>query len=218
MKKIILMSILLLGASLCFAQNQVLRVEENQDYLYIGIDNRIQYSNSNVPQADIVATTNGAAGATITANDNNYDVRVKTTTKAGDFCSVIFKNKKTGALLKQMDFKVIRMPNPTACLSNKKSDGMIGSGEMKVQQSLFVFMGDRFIKDCCNVESFTLVYTGPGQNPVSLDNNGAIFEERALELIRLAKPRATYQFINVRGRCIGDTASRALNGLTFTVR
>ena len=94
MKKHIQLSILLLGASLCFAQNQVLMVEENQDFLYIGIDNRIQYSNSNVPQADIVATTNGAAGATITVNDNNYDVSVKTTTKDSDFCSVIFKNKK----------------------------------------------------------------------------------------------------------------------------
>jgi hypothetical protein len=218
MKKHIQLSIFLLGASLCFAQNQVLMVEENQDYLYIGIDNRIQYSNSNVPQADIVAMTNGAAGATITANDNNYDVRVKTTTKAGDFCSVIFKNKKTGALLKQMDFKVIRMPNPTACLSNKKSDGMISSGEMKVQQALYVIMGDRFIKDCCNVEGFTITYTEPGQNPISYDNNGARFEQRALELIKLAKPRATYQFTDVRGRCIGDSASRALNGLTFTIK
>lgn len=218
MKKNIIMSIMLLGASLSLAQNLSLAVAEGQDYLFIGVDNRIQFSDPNVKQADIVASSNAVAGATISANDNNFDVRVTSITEGNDLCSISFKNKKTGALLKKMDFRVRRMPSPVVCLSNKRSEGMISSGEMKIQLGLFVFMGDLFIKDCCSVQSFTLTYTGPGQNPVTFENNGAKFEDGALKLIQLARPGAIYQFSNVRGRCIGDSVSRRLNGMTFSVR
>ena len=218
MKKNIIMSIMLLGASLSLAQNLSLAVAEGQDYIFIGVDNRIQFSDPNVKQADIVVSCNAVAGATITANDNNYDVRVTSLAEGSELCSISFKNKKTGVLLKKMDFQVRRIPNPVVCLSNKRSDGIISSGEMKIQQGLFVIMGDLFIKDCCSVQNFTLTFTGPGQNPVTFENNGAKFEDGALRLIQLARPGAIYQFSNVRGRCPGDSVSRQMNGMSFTVR
>jgi hypothetical protein len=132
--------------------------------------------------------------------------------------NIVVTNKKTGAKITEVPFRVKRIPDPQARMTNNKTDGQVSNGEMRAQTGLMAVLEGFDFDARCEIQGYTIWYTAPRQDPVSNNNNGGKFDARTLALIQQAKPGASYQFIDVRGRCPGDTAARKLNGLAFQVR
>lgn len=197
------------------SQNPFFQVNENQNFLLIGIENRIHLSDLEIKTSEISVTTNFPEFIKIFIHDNSLVLQIMGTIPLDNDCLIKFTNTKTGKEFKTLEYQLRRIPNPEACLNNKQSQGNIHSEVMKIQKGLMIFFGDLYIKDACVVTSFTLTYTGPNQSPITFQNKGAKFEKYNLELIQKAKPGAMYQFTDVYCRCIGDSSSRSINNMQF---
>ena len=115
-------------------------------------------------------------------------------------------------------FRVKRIPNPIAKLTNNKTDGSLASNEMKTQRGLIAVLENFDFDVRCSIQSFNLYYTPARQDAVEIANTGGRFSGQTMQAIQAAKPGTAYQFIDVKGKCPGDKASRKLNSLAFMVR
>jgi gliding motility-associated protein GldM len=186
---------------------------------YIGVVNPISVSAAGVSSNDIAVSLSGAGGGTLTKVSNSkYNVNVTTQTKKGEFCNVVVTNTKTGKKLCEFPYRVKKIPNPSALNTSGKNSGTVGNGEMKIQTAIVAVL-DNFDFDAkCEITGFELWYTAPRQDPVKATNQGGKFGADVMKYVSQAKPGATYQFTDVKGRCPGDTVSRNLNGLSFIVK
>lgn len=191
---------------------------DKMNVFYIGVENPISVAAAGISSNDVGVSITGAGGASLTGSGNKYTVTAKTQTAKGEFANVTVTNKKTGKVLGSYPFRVKRIPDPQARLTNNKTDGNIGSGEMKAQTGVMAIL-DGFDFDArCEIQGFTMWFTAPRQDPVDAQNDGGRFGGKAASLVAQAKPGASYQFVDVKGRCPGDTAARKLNGLAFQVK
>lgn len=192
---------------------------DQMNVFYIGVDNPISVAAAGVSSNDIDVRISGGGGGSMSRVANGkYNVKVSKQTGAGEFCNIDVWNKKDGKKLGSYPFRVKRIPDPSARLTNNKTDGIIKSGEMRVQRGLMAILENFDFAAKCEIQGFTMYYTPPRQDPVEINNAGGVFSGQALQAIQNAKPGTSYQFINVKGRCPGDIAGRPLNGLAFQVR
>jgi len=191
---------------------------DKMNVFYIGVDNPISIAAAGVSSNDVAVSVTGAGGGSIAGSGSKYMVKVTQQTGKDQYCNITVVNKKTGQQIGSYPFRVKRIPNPIAKLTNNKTDGQISNGEMKVQTGLMAILEGFDFDAKCEIQSYTLWYTAPRQDPVSNNNNGGRFDARSANLISQAKPGSSYQFIDVKGRCPGDTAGRQLNGLAFQVK
>lgn len=191
---------------------------DKMNVFYIGVDNPISVAAAGISSNDIAVTVSGSGGGSISGSGSKYVVKATQATPANQFCNIVVTNKKTGAKITEVPFRVKRIPDPQARMTNNKTNGSVGSGEMKAMTGLMAVL-DGFDFDArCEIQGFTIWFTAPRQDPVSNLNNGGRFDARTMALMQQAKPGASYQFIDVKGRCPGDTVGRSLNGLAFQVK
>ena len=95
--------------------------------------------------------------------------------------------------------------------------GQMSNGEFRAQGGLGAHPVNDIEADC-DVTGFELVYVGRRDDPVPSANAGARFNDRSRSLIEQAQPGDIYYFTNVRVRCDGNTSSRAVNTLVFSIR
>lgn len=191
---------------------------DKMNVFYIGVDNPISIAAAGISSNDVSVSVTGAGGGSLAGSGSKYMVKVTQQTGKDQYCNITVVNKKTGQQIGSYPFRVKRIPNPIAKLTNNKTDGQISNGEMKVQTGLMAILEGFDFDAKCEIQSYTLWYTAPRQDPVSNNNNGGRFDARSANLISQAKPGSSYQFIDVKGRCPGDTAGRQLNGLAFQVK
>ena len=192
---------------------------DKMNVFYIGVDNPISVAAAGVSSNNVAVSVSGAGGAKIkSAGRGKYIVNATKMTKKGAFCNIVVTNKKTGKVLGSYPFRVKKIPDPVAMLTNKKTDGTIGAGEMRVQRGLIAVLQNFDFDAQCKIQSFTMYYTPPRQDPVPAKNNGGTFSGAVLNSIRSAKPGGSFQFVDVKGRCPGDAVGRKLNGLAFQIR
>lgn len=191
---------------------------DKMNVFYIGVENPISVAAAGISSNDVGVTITGAGGASLTGSGNKYTVTAKTQTAKGEFANVTVTNKKTGKVLGSYPFRVKRIPDPQARMTNNKTDGNIGSGEMKAQTGVMAVLEGFDFDARCEIQSFTMWFTAPRQDPVDANNDGGRFGGKAAALVAQAKPGASYQFVDVKGRCPGDTAARKLNGMAFQVK
>ena len=122
-----------------------------------------------------------------------------------------------GKALTSADFRVKRIPTPTALLGNK-GEGTLGNGEFAAQRGLVADLPDFDFDARCDIQGFKMTRVPQRQDPVTIVNPGGSFGSDAQRLARAAKPGDTYYFRDVKGRCPGDKAGRELNGLIFQIR
>jgi hypothetical protein len=140
---------------------------------------------------------------------------VITADKPGE-ATINVKDKSNGKSF-PFKFRVKRIPDPVVRMG-RKTDGLIGSGEMKAQPGLIPFL-DGFDFDAkCQVQSYTMYYTRKRQDPVEIIGKGGRFTGKVLQAVRAAKPADQYAFTNVKARCPGDKVARRVNGLAFKVK
>lgn len=190
---------------------------DQMNVFYIGVDNPISVAAAGISSNDVSVKISGAGGGSLSKIGNGkYNVKVTQQTAKGSYCNidVYDKGKKVGSY----PFRVKRIPDPSARLTNNQTDGVVKSGEMRVQRGLMAVLENFDFDARCDIQGFTMYFTPPRQDPVEITQAGGVFNGQALQAIQAAKPGTSYQFINVKGRCPGDGAGRKLNGLAFQVR
>jgi len=183
---------------------------DKMNVFYIGVENPITVSAAGVSSNDLRVGIEGGGGK-LTGSGSHFNINV---TKPTDECYV---NVSGGGMNARKQFRVKRIPNPTARLGNK-GDGAMGNGEFKVQQGLIAWL-DNFDFDAkCNIQGFNLVKVSKRADPIESINAGGTFKGKAADLVRSAKPSDIFYFENVKARCPGDLAGRKINSLVFRIK
>lgn len=188
---------------------------DKMNVFYIAVDNPVSVSAAGVSSNKLNVGVSGEGGGSITkAGSTNYIVRVSRPTKPGEFCYI---TANADGLSDKKPFRVKRIPDPVARLSNK-ANGAMGTGEFKAQGGLGAFL-DNFDFDAkCAIVGFTLVRVPKRQDAVREANDGARYNGKCRGLIDQAKPGDTYYFEDVKAKCPGDNAGRPINPLVFTIK
>jgi gliding motility-associated protein GldM len=176
---------------------------------YIGVDNPITISASGVSSNDVRVSTSGPI--TISGSGSNRTINASAPGAAKISVSA------NGTSLGSFDFRVKRIPNPEARLSGKNGGGM-GSGEFKAQGGVGAFLDDFDFDATCQVAGFELVYVPKRQDAIPVQNAGPRYTDASRRVVNQAKPGDIYYFENVRAKCPGDTATRKINSMVFTIQ
>ena len=184
---------------------------DKMNVFYIGVTNPISVSAAGVSSNDLNVGISGGGGKLTKTGSNNWDVTVTTPT---DDCKISVSG---GGMNANKQFRVKRIPDPTARLGNKE-DGSMGNGEFKVQQGLIAWL-DNFDFDAkCDIQGFNLVKVAKRADPVEVTNHAGKFASDPARIVESAKPGDTYYFENVKARCPGDVAGRKINSLVFRIK
>jgi gliding motility-associated protein GldM len=183
---------------------------DKMNVFYIGVDNPVTVAAAGITSSNMSVSFTGCKKKS--QKNTSY---VITADKPGE-ATINVKDKSNGKSF-PFKFRVKRIPDPVVRMG-RKTDGLIGSGEMKAQPGLIPFL-DNFDFDAkCQVQSYTMYYTRKRQDPVEIEGRGGRFTGKVLQAIRAAKPSDQYAFTNVKARCPGDKAARRVNGLAFKVK
>lgn len=197
----------------------VMVAADHMNVFYMGVDNPIYVAAAGISSNDVdVRISGGGGGSLVKVANGRYNVKVTKQTVAREFCNIDVYDKKNNKRLGSYPFRVKRIPDPIAKLTNNEVGGLINSSEMKQQRGLMAILENFDFDAKCQIQSFTLYATPSRQDPVKITNSGGAFSGQALQTIQAAKPGTSYQFIDVKGRCPGDTAGRDLNSLAFLVK
>ena len=181
---------------------------------YIGVDNPVAVSAAGVPSNQVQVSMTGSGGGSISKNsDGTYNVKVSQQTKLGEFAYVTVS---APGLTEKREFRVKRIPNPNAKLSNSMG-GVMGAGEFKAQKGLFAVL-DNFDFDAkCEIIGYQLVRVPRRQDPLIAANKGGGYNAEARGVVDQAKAGDTYYFENVKAKCPGDASGRDINQLVFKI-
>jgi gliding motility-associated protein GldM len=182
---------------------------DKMNVFYIGVDNPVTVSASGVSSNDVRVT--GTGPISVSGSGSKYTVKA---TKPGEASIRVTAN---GSTLGSFPFRVKRIPDPIARLSNK-SDGAMGTGEFKAQGGVGAFLDNFDFEATCAVAGFNLVYVPKRQDAIEAVNRGPRYNEAARRLVNQAKPGDVYYFENVRAKCPGDEATRKINGMVFKIQ
>jgi hypothetical protein len=193
-------------------------VIENMDVAYIGVDNPLLIA-ANISSANVMVKVSGAGAGTLEKISNgHYMLHVKTLTKKDEFCYVEIWDWSKPNKIASYPFRVKPIPNPIAQLSNGKLGGTIDSQEMRLQKELIAELANFPHNVKCYIQSFKLYHVPSEGKSIEIHNEGAAFSAQSIKAIQAAKPGTSYQFMDVKGKCPGDTTPRLLNSLAFQVR
>ena len=183
---------------------------EKMNVFYIGVENPVSVA-AGIAPADLEVTVSGAGAAIKPAGARRY---VVTVTTPGE-CAV----HVTGGGIQgtRFTFRSKRLPDPVARLG-RSSGGLMGSGEFRAQGGVGAFHDNLDFDVRSAIVGFELTYVGKRQDPVTVTNQGPRFNAKASALIRRAKPGDIYLFTNVKAKCPGDSATRRVNTMVFTIK
>lgn len=183
---------------------------DRMNVFYCGVDNPVSILVRGVPEAEVRIE---ASGVTIKKDGNmHYAVRASTpgegsiTISGGKLQPVTFK------------YRVKRTPDPEVLLGAAHWGRNISSGEFKAQGGLAAVMSGFDVCGNCEMVSYKVSRLRNGQLLAEAINNRARYEAAAQAIINAAQPGDTYIFDEVKTRCPGDIAARALAGLTFVIK
>ncbi|MCH2046563.1 MAG: hypothetical protein MK212_20775, partial [Saprospiraceae bacterium] len=152
---------------------------------YTGVKNPITIGATGVKLEDIDVEARNAT--IIRESDNRYTVLVN----SPGIAEIIVKNTKTGKSVTK-EFRVKKIPDPTAVLILGKSDGLVKSGAMRAQLGIYARL-DNFDFDAkCSITSYKLVYVSKRADPVELQGKGGKFRDKILFVIKNARPGNSY--------------------------
>ncbi|PSR11799.1 MAG: hypothetical protein DA408_13445 [Bacteroidetes bacterium] len=181
---------------------------DKMNVFYIGVDNPLTVSASGVSSNDVNVSFTGVSGR---GSGSKWTV---TADRPGEATIRVSAN---GTSLGSFPFRVKRIPDPIARLSNK-SDGQMGTGEFKAQGGVGAFLDNFDFEATCVVAGFNLVYVPKREDAIPIQNAGARYTDAARRVVNQAKPGDIYYFENVRAKCPGDEATRKINSMVFKIQ
>jgi hypothetical protein len=202
-----------------FAQKARHIPNTNYDYLLIGIDNLIKNDFTSIDKGEIQSSISGTEG-TITEEAGDYIVNLSNYSDKN--CTLVFKNKKTGEIIKTLKYAIKRVADPTTVLGNcKKSDGSISVGELNLEKNLIVYISNvNSTAPICSIQKFKVIVEKGAKNNSTppLQNQGADFNVNVNKLIKSVKPGDKIHFYDIEARCGGDSTNRRINRITVTIQ
>ncbi len=187
---------------------------DKMNVFYIGVDNPISVSAAGIPTAQLSVTGQGA-GIQLNEVEGSGKSRYNVTVSQPGEASVIVAGG--GLDPTPFNFRVRRIPDPVARLG-AVTTSTLGDGEFRAQRGIVAHLDNFDFEARCNIDGFTLTRIERRQDPVQATNGGGTFEGDARRLVDQASPGDRYFFTNIRARCPGDAAGRAINDLVFTIR
>lgn len=186
---------------------------DKMNVFYIGVENPVSVSAAGVSSNDLQVSISGGGGSIKKVGSANYIVEV---TEQSNDVKVNISAPSIG-LKDSKPFRAKRIPDPVAKLGNIPS-GTVGNGEFRAQGGVAAHL-DNFDFDArCVIQSFTLYRAEPRKDLQDAPNDGAKFGPKAQALVNQAKPGDRYTIQDVKARCPGDKAARAINALIFDIR
>ena len=184
---------------------------KKMNVFYIGVDNPVSVTAAGIPSAQMQVSAAGSGIKMTKTGGPDYNVVVSTpgestiTVSGGGLAPTPFK------------FRVKRIPDPVARLGNLK-DKNIANGIFKAQRGLVAHLDNFDFEARCNIMGFQLVRIAKRQDPELALNRGGSFNGDAASLVAKAKPGDKFFVENVKAKCPGDAAGRAINDLVFNIK
>jgi hypothetical protein len=176
------------------------------------VDNPISVSAAGISTNDL--QVNGTGGG-ISLKPNGLGKYIVTVNKQGTADITLSGG---GLQATKYEFRVKRIPDPVAKLSNKQSGGAIPNGVFKAQQGLLAML-DGFDFDArCQIKGYRLVKASKRDDPEFSVNGGAKFNAKSVTIARSVKPGDRVYFEEVKAQCPGDAAPRKINELVFNIQ
>ena len=181
---------------------------------YIGVDNPVAVSAAGVNSQDVKVSMSGAGGGSIARKDGNWNVTVKTPTKKNEYAKI---NVAAPGLNESRDFRVKRIPDPVAKLSNSRG-GAMPAGEFKAQQGVRPDLQGFDFDAKCTVTEFVVVRVPKRQDPEPSRNSGGKYSGKTPSIINKAVAGDKYFFENIKCKCPGDAAARNIGQMVFNIK
>jgi gliding motility-associated protein GldM len=183
---------------------------EKMNVFYIGVENPISVSAAGVSSNQLKVSNSG--NIKLAANGpGKYTVTASSTGPASITLSA------EGLAPMTFEYRVKPIPTPVAKLG-RLAGGSMTVGEFKVQPGLIPVLEGFDFDAKCNIEGFRVIRQPKRDDPRIANNSGGGFGGEVQRLINEATPGDAFYFTDVKGKCPGDAASRALNTLVFTIR
>lgn len=184
---------------------------DKMNVFYIGVDNPVSASITGIRKD---ATKVSMSGGTIKGAGGNYTVRVNSPGKAT--VNVSGPKATGGTYSGSVEFRVKRIPDPTAKLGNK-AGGAMGSGEMRAQRGVLAVLEDFDFDARFNVLGFEMTYAKPRQDLQVITNQGPSFGGPAMGMINKASVGDIFYFDNIRVKG-PDGTTRKLPTMSFKIK
>lgn len=196
--------------SLFAQENLVVSVAaDRMNVLYIGVDNPITVAVAGISNDNIQVSSEDLT--VLPQSDGKYILQAA---KPGE---VKVQVESQGKLLKEVVFRVKRVPDPVGVVG-RKNGGTVMAYELQEQKEMIALLENFDFDAYCEIVSFNVIKISKRNDPVEVTNQRDTFGEQTLELFRLAEPGDTYIFRNIKAKCPGDMAARLLDNIMFEVK
>lgn len=184
---------------------------DKMNVFYCGLDNPVTLVARGVPEPELRIETSENLKMQKDGN-NHYIVRAGTPGEGSITVS--------GGKLKPLTFKyrVKRIPDPAVRLGAQYWSGSMGNGSFRAQGGLAANLEGLDICANCDVASYKVIHLRKGQLMAEVSNTGARYEAGVKPVIDAARPGDMYIFDDIKVKCPGDAAARALESLTFVIK
>jgi gliding motility-associated protein GldM len=183
---------------------------DKMNVFYIGVDNPISVSAAGI-SSNLLRVTSSSNISLTPDGPGKYVVKANATGPATISLSA------EGLPAMTFDYRVKPIPTPVAKLG-RLAGGAMTVGEFKVQPGLIPVLEGFDFDAKCNIESYRIIRQPKRDDPRPANNTGGGFGAEVQRVVNEATPGDTYFFTDVKGKCPGDAASRALNTLVFQIR
>jgi gliding motility-associated protein GldM len=175
---------------------------------YIGVDNPVEISVAGASSNQINVSMTG--GTINKSGNGTYNVRASSVGNATVSVSAPGMNYSK-------EFRVKRIPDPVPVLGKHKG-GKIGDGEFKAYPGVFPLLENFDFDARCEITDFLLVRAPKRQDPEFSPNSGGRYNGKSQDLVNKAAPGDNYLFQDIKCKCPGDGASRAIGSMVFSIR
>lgn len=190
---------------------------DKMNVLYIGVEN------------PLTIAVEGISNKKIQVNCDDLELRKKGN---GQYIALASKPGKVkinvsgeGFAEKAMEFRVKRLPDPTAVLTNSDTgsryNGKFSPEDFKKCKGVDVFIPNFPFDVKMEIQSYNLVRVPLKGDPVEVINRSGDFNEKARRLIEKAQVGDTYYFDKVTGKTeyqSGEVPDLKLNSMVFKIK
>lgn len=179
--------------------------------LYIGVDNPISVSAAGIPKESIAVA---GQGVTISGSNGNYVAKVSEPGNAKISVSATIGGKVQA--LGTTEFRVKRIPKPTAMVAGKSS-GTLTAAQIKAQDRIFAQLEDFVFDAKFTVAKFSMIVQKPKADPMGpYQGTNGTFSATMKNALQTVTPGSFVYFYDIV--VVGpDGLQREIDGISFRI-
>ncbi|HIF15283.1 MAG TPA: hypothetical protein EYQ86_08220 [Bacteroidetes bacterium] len=175
--------------------------------MYVGVDNPVSVSVPGYKPEDVQPSL-GGSGSIKKGRYQKKECYIARVTKPGQKVKVnltITEQDGKKTQVKGPEFRVKRVPDPVFTLGNKYKGGKIPAGKFRIQKGIVPKLENFDFEFRYRTQSYEMVYIPKGRDAIVIKGSGQAFDRKFLKYIKLAKPKDSYFFSDVKVK--GDDKS-----------